>query len=96
MKDIAEAGRARSIEKPSQRVRGIAESVILSERLAIAKALRLPQPIRKKIFSYWVSEEKLLKRVDDIKIYQINPTHSNKNIADRYVAPKGVKQLVNQ
>ena len=42
--------RVRGVAVP-QRVRGIAESAILSKRLAIAKALRLSQPIRKEIFS---------------------------------------------
>ena len=33
---------------------------------------------------------------DHTKVYLGDPTHSNKNIADPYVKPKGVEQLVGQ
>ena len=79
-----------------QRVMVMAENAILSKRLAVAKALHLPQPVRKKIFSRWVPRPNLLEGSRDTAVDLNDPICSDNIIANLHAAPKGVEQLVDQ
>ena len=81
-------------EVNSRRLKGASKE--LNERLDIAKIARLPCSVSKKMLTHWKPRVKSITGVQDTFDDFSDPTRLNRNIADPYVEPKGVEQLINQ